>query len=71
MLSVSSRKRPAQNQVTPWKKRCSPGWLSGCLSATTSSASCATSGLPVGAVLANTTDIARLASGNWSWNIHM
>ena len=72
MPSVSSRNSPAQNQVAPWKKRCSPGWCaSGCLSATTSSASCATSGLPVGAVRANTTHIARLASGNWSWNIHM
>src|SRR5215469_13013709 len=72
MPSVSSRNRPAQNQVTPWKNLCSPGWcVSGCLNATTSSASCATSGLPVEAVLANTTHIARLASGNWALNIHM
>jgi hypothetical protein len=24
--SVSSRNKPAQNQVALWKKRCSPGW---------------------------------------------
>jgi hypothetical protein len=71
MPSVSSRNNPAQNHVAPWKNRCSPGWWSSlCLNATTSAASCATSGLRVGAVRANTRHIARLASGNWSWNIH-
>ena len=62
MPSVSTRKSPAQSQVAPWKKRCSPGC--GCLIATTSAASCATSGLRVGAVRANMRHIARFPSGN-------
>src|SRR5215471_9824806 len=71
MPIVSSRNRPDQNQVAPWKNRCSPGWwVSGCLSATTSAASLATSGLCVGAVLANMTHMARLASGNCNRYIH-
>jgi hypothetical protein len=69
MPSVSSRNRPDQNQVAPWKKRCRPGW-SFSLSATTSEASWVTRGLRVGAVRANTTHIARFASGNCSSNIH-
>ncbi len=68
MPSVSTRNSPAHSHVAPWKKRCSPGC--GCLIATTSAASFATSGLRVGAVRANITHIARFPRGNWSWNIH-
>lgn len=58
-------KIPAHSQVTPRKKRSRPGCAAdGWRSATTSAASFATSGLPVGAVLANRAHRARFATGN-------
>ena len=62
---AEAAKIPAHSQVTVRKKLARPGGAAdGWRSATTSAADCATSGLPVGAVQANTMHKARLATGN-------
>jgi hypothetical protein len=70
-LMASARNTPAQNTVTPRKKRFRPcWWMAGQRSPITSAASRAAIGLWPPAVLANSRHRARFASGKCSRNNH-